>query len=348
MSAIACFTSFTWGYLARALVLSRTLRAAHPDWQQTALVVDAPAAGGAAALAAFDRVVFAAELGVPAFPAFLFRHSLVEACTALKPRLLARLLDEGAAAAIYLDPDIAVFHPLAAVLRALEHASIVLTPHQHAPNDDDQAIRDGERTALLYGVFNLGFAAIRNDATGRDFARWWQGRCESDCRDAPAEGLFTDQRYCDLVPALFPDVAVLRDPGCNVASWNLSRRRLATTGEGGFTAEGSPLGFYHFTKIGGVGDVMTQRYAQNAIPLEIVAWWQREVAAASVPGLGELPWAWDSFADGTPIPPGLRRAWREEPALRERFADPFAGGPDSLAAWAAAERAHLFTAPERG
>ncbi|MDE2335514.1 MAG: hypothetical protein KGK10_13345 [Rhodospirillales bacterium] len=346
MSTIACCTSFTWGYLARALVLSRTLRAVHPEWQQTALVVDAPAAGADAALAAFDRVVFAADLGVPAFPAFLFRHNLVEACTALKPRLLAGLLDAGADGAIYLDPDIAVFHPLATVLRALEQAAIVLTPHQHVPNDDEQAIRDGERTAQLYGVFNLGFVAIRNDTTGRAFARWWQGRCESDCRDAPAEGLFTDQRYCDLVPALFPDVAVLRDPGCNVASWNLSRRRLSSDAEGRLAVEGSPLGFYHFTKIGGVGDVMTRRYAQNTLPLELATWWRREVAAAGVPGLGDRPWAWDSFADGTPIPPGLRHAWREEPALRARFADPFAAGPGSLAAWAAAERADLFAPPQ--
>ncbi len=341
---IACFTSFTWGYLARARVLSRTLRAAHPDWHQVALVVDTPAARMEAALAGFDEVVFAAELGVPGFPAFLFRHTLVEACTALKPRMLARLLETGAEAVIYLDPDIAVFHPLASVLRALESASIVLTPHQHAPNDEPQAIHDAERTAQLYGVFNLGFAAIRNDGTGRGFARWWQSRCETDCRDAPQEGLFTDQRYCDLVPALFPGVAVLRDPGCNVASWNLSRRLPVVTAEGALDVDGSPLAFYHFTKIGDVGDSMTRRYARNEVPLELAHWWQREVAAASVPSISDRPWAWRYFADGTPIPPGLRRAWRTEPDLRARFADPFAAGPDSFLAWIVHERPHLLTA----
>jgi hypothetical protein len=337
MSGIACFTSFTWGYLSRALILSRTLRAAHPDWHQVALVVDAPAEGAAEALAPFDEVVFAQDLGVPDFYPFLFRHTLVEACTALKPRMLARLLEGGAGAAIYLDPDIAVFHPLAAVLRALTSASIVLTPHQHEPNADEHAYHDAERTALLYGVFNLGFAAVRADVTGRAFAAWWQARCEADCRDAPQEGLFTDQRYCDLVPALFPSVAVLRDPGCNVASWNLSRRLPIVTPEGGVSVDGSPLAFYHFTKIGDVGDIMTRRYARNEVPLEIAHWWQRQVAASTVPELSNRPWAWQNFADGTPIPLALRRAWRADATLRARFPDPFASGPDSLAAWTARE-----------
>jgi hypothetical protein len=345
MSTITCFTSFTWGYLARALVLSRTLRAAHPDWRQAALVVDTPAEGAEEALATFDETVYAQDLGVPDFRSFLFRHTLVEACTALKPRMLNRILEGGAGPAIYLDPDIAVFHPLHAVIRALAGASIVLTPHQHEPNADEQAFRDAERTALLYGVFNLGFAAVRPDVTGRAFAGWWQARCEADCRDAPQEGLFTDQRYCDLVPALFPSVAVLRDPGCNVASWNLSRRLPAVTPEGGIAVDGSPLAFYHFTKIGGVGDVMTRRYARNEVPLEIALWWQRQVAASTIPGLSDRPWAWDSFAGGTPIPLALRRAWRAEPALGARFADPFASGPDSLAAWAARERPELLAEP---
>ncbi len=344
--SIACYTSFTWGYLARARVLSRTLRAAHPDWRQVAVVVDTPAERTQEALAGFDDVVFASELDVPDFPAFLFRHTLVEACTALKPRMLARLLETGAEAVVYLDPDIAVFHPLASVLRALEGASIVLTPHQHAPNDDPQAIHDAERTAQLYGVFNLGFAAVRNDETGAAFARWWQSRCETDCRDAPEEGLFTDQRYCDLVPALFPGVAVLRDPGCNVASWNLSRRLPIVTAEGSLAVDGSLLAFYHFTQIGDVGDTMTRRYARNEVPLELVHWWQRQVAAATVPGVSDRPWAWGFCADGTPIPRRLRRAWRAEPALRARFADPFAAGPDSLVARLALERPDLLAAEE--
>lgn len=344
MSETICFSSFTWAYLARARVLSATLRAAHPGWRQVALVVDTPAEGAAEALAPFDDVIHAAELGIPDFERFLFRHTLVEACTALKPRAFARLLATGAERVVYLDPDIAVFHPLASVEAALERASIVLTPHQHTPNDAPQAIHDAERTASLYGVFNLGFAAIRNDPTGNTFIAWWQNRCETDCRDAPAEGLFTDQRYCDQVPALFPDVAILRDPGCNVASWNLSRRRPQVSASGDIEVDGNPLAFYHFTKIGDVGDLMTQRYAQDEVPLEICRWWQRAVAAADIPALSQRPWAWDRFADGTPIPTALRRLWREDPSLPRRFPAPFAAGAHALAAWARATHPSLFAA----
>lgn len=342
MSGITCFTSFTWAYFARARVLSATLRAAHPEWRQVALVVDAPAQAAAEALAPFDETIHATELGIQDIDAFLFRHTLIEACTALKPRTFERLLATGARAVVYLDPDIAVFHPLRSVLTALDAASIVLTPHQHRPNTEPQAIHDAERTARLYGIFNLGFAAIRNDPDGRAFAAWWRDRCETDCRDAPEEGLFTDQRYCDMAPALFDGVAILRDPGCNVASWNLSRRRPAVTGEGNIEVDEHPLAFYHFTKIGGVGDVMTQRYAQDEVPLELCAWWQRAVAAETIPGLAERPWAWDRFADATPIPLALRRLWRADASLRARFASPFAAGPGSLLEWARAEHPTFF------
>ena len=41
-----------------------------------------------------------------------------------------------------------------------------------------------------------------------------------------------DQRWLDLVPALFDDVHIVRDPGCNVAYWNLPERYVTLTPNG--------------------------------------------------------------------------------------------------------------------
>jgi hypothetical protein len=332
---VHCFTSFTYGYLSRARVLARTLRRFHPEWTLWALVVDEPPPGfdPAAGLAGFDHVAGIGDLGIARPLAWLFKHDVVEACTAVKGAMLLRLLAAGAETVVYLDPDIALF---ARLDDALAEGSVMLTPHQLAPNDTPAAIRDNEMTSLRYGTFNLGFLGVRNDDAGRKFAAWWAARLHDACYDAPAEGLFTDQRYCDLAPSMFEGVRIIRDPGCNVASWNLSRRRLRFAPGGALLANDSPLKFYHFTKIGGVGDLMTERYGgANGEVLEVWTWYKRAEAAMRLDGIPEGYWHYGRFADGTAIAREVRLLYRGREDLMAAFEDPYR----DLPGWLAREKA---------
>ncbi len=342
---IACYTSFSYAYLSRARILVASLRRHHPDWELWALMIDEPPEGmdEAAALAEFDGVVKPADLNLTRTEAWLFKHDVVEACTAVKGAMMAHLLARGAAKVVYFDPDIAVFHPITDILEKLDTFSIALTPHQIAPNLTDAAVRDNEITSLLYGVFNLGFAAVRNDANGRDFAAWWATQLYRACYDEVASGIFTDQKYCDLVPALFDGVTVIRDPGCNVASWNLSRRAIRFDTQARLVVNGSPLKFYHFTKIGGVGDLMTERYAgANLEVFEIWQWYKRQVVAKSVPGIPKRYWHYGNFADGTPIPKEARVLFRRRADLYAYFDHPFAAGEGSYLAWLGREHPEML------
>ncbi len=345
-----CFTSFTFAYLARARVMARTVKAAHPDWSIWALLVDTPPPDLdlEAALAPFDRVVRADELGIPGFRGWMFKHDLVEGCTAVKGTMLLRLLEAGqvqggAAKIVYLDPDIAVFHPLTDIAARLDSAAIILTPHQLVPDTTPRAIQDNELTSLRYGTYNLGFVAVRNDARGRAFARWWADSTHRACYDAVAAGLFTDQKYCDMVPALFEGVHIERDPGCNVASWNLGHRHLRFTAQGGLTVNDVPLKFYHFTKIGGVGDVMTERYAgENTEVYEVVNWYKRAVRRDAIAAADAWPWQYGQFDDGTAVPRAARLLWRARPELAGRFPDPFSTAADGFHAWIARDHPELL------
>jgi len=111
---VLCYSSFTFSYLNRARVLFQTLRARHPDWELVALITDEPPRGFAFDPAAepFDRVVFAQELGIPGFRGWLFKHDVIEVCTAVKGPFLRHALSSGADAVIYLDPDTALFESL--------------------------------------------------------------------------------------------------------------------------------------------------------------------------------------------------------------------------------------------
>ncbi len=334
--SVVCFTSLTYGYLARARVLAETLRRAHPEWPLWAVLVDRPPPGFAHrdAFAGFARVVTAEDLPVPRVRAWLFRHELVEACTAVKGAMLTHLLDLGIDKVVYLDPDIAVFHPLAALEARLDAASVLLTPHQIAPDDAPQAIIDNERGSLRHGAFNLGFLGVRNDTAGRAFAAWWSARLRAACFDDADAGLFTDQKYADLAPSLFERVAIERDPGWNVASWNLSRRRIAIGADGAILVNGSPLAFYHFSKHGGVGDVMTERYAgASHEPHELWRWYGRRLAARAEPGIPEGWWGYGRFSDGTPVPRAARLLFRARDDLADRFDDPFDTEGDSFFEW---------------
>lgn len=346
---ICCFTSFTYAYLGRARTLLSTLRAAHPDWAVCAVVVDEPPPGTdpAELLAGFDLVLGLHDLGIPRARAWLFKHEVVEACTAVKANAMLRLMDAGYSAVVYLDPDIAVFHPLDTVLAALDGAAVVLTPHQTSPNRNARVMGDNELVSLRLGAYNLGFIAVRSFGPGRDFAEWWAAQLLRACYDDPAAGLFTDQKYIDLVPGLFDGVAVLRDPGCNVASWNLSTRRLFIGADGGIRVNEAPLRFMHFTKVNAVGDVMLDRYAGDSIEaLEVWSWYRRQVARRQPDAVPDGYWHYATFSNGVAVPREARLLYRENPDLRAGD-DPFdANGP--FYAWLSQARAEMLTPPATG
>lgn len=255
---VYAFSSFSFGYLNRARVLAKTLKALHPDWAFWAVIVDTspegldfdPESEG------FSGVLTAADLFGGQTDAVLFGHDIVEACTAAKGIAATHLLEKTDCEKLFFfDPDIALFNSMDEVVVLLDRFSIVLTPHQTdpEPRENKQAILDNEIASLSYGVFNLGFVALANDAEGRRFAAWWAERLADWCWDRLDIGIFVDQKWCNLVPCFFDGVKILRDPGYNVASWNLSQRKMHFDAAGQAQINGRPLRFYHFTKLGPLG-----------------------------------------------------------------------------------------------
>jgi hypothetical protein len=335
---VLCFSSFTFSYLNRARVLYASLRRFHPDWRLVALITDEPPPGFVLDLDAepFDQVVYASELGIPNFRSWLFKHDIVEVCTAVKGPFLLQACDWGDEAVVYLDPDTALLGSLSPLETWLRTSDVLLTPHLLEPNDDPLAIEDNDVATLRTGIYNLGFVAVRTTGEGLRFARWWNDRLLTHCYDDIANGLFVDQRWCDHVPALFDKVKVVRDPGYNVASWNLSRRKVSVEKDGRILVNGAPLRFWHFTKLGPVGDAMTRRYAGDNFPVyEIWSWYRRQVATATDPAIPPRWWAYGVYQDGAPIERAHRLLYRDRPDLQASFPDPYAVGPGSFQAWMA-------------
>lgn len=327
---VHAYTSFSFSYLNRARVLASSLRRQHPDWVIWAVLTDRAPVGFEFSIQDedFDRLVTVEDLYGENTEPWLFKHDIVEACTAVKGQALKHIMDQpGVEKIIYFDPDIAVFSSMQPVVDLLDDWSIVLTPHQTIPDTEDIAIRDNEITSLHYGTYNLGFLAVRNDEEARAFTDWWTERLNTWCYDRLDIGVFVDQKWCNLIPCYFDSVKVLRDPGYNVASWNLSKRTMSIAGDGSLLINGVPLRFYHFTKLGPLGNAMTERYAQeNYEVYELWAWYEREVARFSDPLIPSGWWYYGVFEDGTKVPKGARELYRDSADLRKRFPDPFKDG----------------------
>jgi lipopolysaccharide biosynthesis glycosyltransferase len=278
-SKICCFTSANYAYLSRARLLAATFKEHNCGVDVILMLNDVKPEYYEMDMAQepFDYVIQIDQIGIPDFINWSFKHNVVELCTAVKgscAKYLLTMYDK----VIYLDPDIAVFDSLQIIIDQLDHSDIVLTPHQLTPCvDSEQLIQDIELCSLKHGVFNLGFFAVANREQGKQFINWWESRLLRYCYEDIPSGIFTDQKWCNIAPAYFSHLYILRDYGCNVASWNLYERILEFRENRVFVNNNDSLKFYHFTKYGSAGDIMTERYARSKVTFEIWYWYGRKL-----------------------------------------------------------------------
>ena len=221
---IAFGTIVTKRYMPFARVLAQSLREHHPDVPVTVVLVDDFDD-------TFDRdadrftILPLNALGIPDLADVRSRYSGFQLTVVAKPYLLRHLLDQGFDAAVFLDADILVVDELTPLLDAIAQHAIVLTPHLLDSLSGPEAVAR-ELNILQSGVCNGGCIAVSQSDSGRRFLSWFADRLRTHCCHDRGQGMHFDQRWLDLVPALFDDVHVLRDPGCNVAYWNLPERSV--------------------------------------------------------------------------------------------------------------------------
>ena len=99
------------------------------------------------------------------------------------------------------------------------------------------------------GTFNLGFLALRRSNSSARFLDWWGEHLKRECLVKTEEGIFVDQKFCDLVPCFFDEVFLLKHVGYNAAYWNLHERRIEFRSGGWWVNESVALRFFHFSGV---------------------------------------------------------------------------------------------------
>jgi hypothetical protein len=321
----AIFTSCAANYIPKARVLGSTVKHFHNDIDVYLLLADELPAQFQLENEPFDEVVEAKDLHIPDFERWLFKHRIVEACTAVKPFMLQYLLAKGYEQVMYFDPDIALFFPLTEMLAEFDTASILLTPHQCKPETSDEAVKDNEICSLKHGVFNFGYVGVQNDANGKAYAQWWADRCYFACFEDIAGGNFTDQKWNDLTPVFFDGVQILKSPTYNVATWNYTQRDIQGTPEEGFTVDGMPLIFHHFTGYdSGAHHLMLDKYGKGMpATKDLSEWYENACQHFAQEDLAAVPWIYGCYDNGEAIAPHHRKIYRDRNDLRDAFAHPF-------------------------
>lgn len=332
------FTSAACNYLPKVRLLVQSLKRHHPEIRLVLALSDRLPDPELLRGEAWDEIMPIETLDIPDWQRWAFTHNIVELSTAIKPFVLRRLLDRpDCGGVLYFDPDMVLFSRLDDLIDRLATSDVLLTPHQNKPETGLAQVIENEISSLKHGTYNLGFIGVRASETGRKFARWWSERSYYFCQDDIPNGLFTDQRWIDLAPALFDGVEILRSSRFNVAPWNITTRIFSGNLAKGFLVDGEALGFYHFTGFdSGAHHIVVGTYCgENPSVLELVNWYQQSTSGLRNDPLSGQPWAFGRFSDGTPINRAHRLIFRSRPDLQRRFPDPFAASEsdDDFAAW---------------
>jgi hypothetical protein len=243
----AACTIVAKNYLAFARTLCHSYLQNHPGDKFYVLIIDPVTEQDDFSQEEFE-VVQPSQIGIGNYLEFAFTFDILELSTNVKPSLLKWLLQEKKVdKLLYVDPDICFYSPADELFEKLDIYSIVLTPHCVCPIMDN--LRPSEQDFLKNGVFNLGFIAVRSSDDAFALLDWWERRCLELGFNEPASGLFVDQKWINFVPCFFDSVLIFKNPGYNMAYWNLHERRLSNKGDRWQVNESSPLVFFHFSGI---------------------------------------------------------------------------------------------------
>jgi len=320
----AAFTVVARNYLAYAQTLSDSLAQYAPEIDRFVFIVDPlgalPDVRGARMLAPTDVFDFEFYAGLA------YSSDVTELSTAVKPFVLRYLLKAGYDRAYYFDPDIEVFAPLDPLTRPLEGADVVLTPHTTEPIPLDGKLPD-EITLLRAGAYNLGFIGVARTPSATAMLDWWAERLERYCVNDVAAGLFTDQKWVDLVPGLVERAAIVRHRGCNVAYWNLHARQLDPADPHRLTT-GEPVIFFHYS---GFDVRAPRRLSKHQTRIDVAGdpalatllrAYAERVTANGFDDAAAEPYAFARFSNGVRLDAVSRALLREARLDGIRFPDP--------------------------
>lgn len=268
----------------------------------------------------FDDVILSKDMWDGNFNRYIFKHSIVEASTAVKGQFFIYLMEHFPQENqfVYLDPDCYVYADLTELKELLERRPIVVCPHLLQPGNIDM-----ELSSAAHGVYNLGFLAVNRSAEAERFIKWWAQRLYLFCYDDIQRGIFTDQKWIDLAPCFF-DVEILKHRGYDFATWSLLDCGM-TKEDGRYYVQGDPLRFIHFSGYGKVIEkCMEDWLPKGKHPFrELYREYVKRHEEYDADRVSETAWSYGTYDSGEKIDDKIRELYRGDYDVMFRVEDPF-------------------------
>ena len=255
----------------------------------------------------FDDIVTPKDFGKH-YESLLFKFNFAEAAMTVKPKLFKYLFDKypDEHEYIYLDGDCFLYSDLVEAREFLQTYNIVVVPHLLKHSTVKM-----ELSVLKHGIFNLGFLAVNNKKSAREFIDWWSERLDVYCFVDNEEGIWTtDQKWINLAPC-FWDVKILKHAGYDYATWSLPSSFIEKKNNSYFI-DGDELRFIHFSGI----DSFTPEWvynrqsdtSKNASYLELLNNYRSKLKEYDI---GDCDWSYNFFNSGEKILDKTRLVYRK-------------------------------------
>ena len=314
------FTSICANYLHKARTLADSVKKHMPDATFIVCLVEREIREEFK-YASFDRIVLAKDAWEGNFNRFIYKHTIVEASTAVKGQFFRYLFssypDENEF--VYLDPDTYVYADFVELKEMLKSRPIVVCPHLLEPGNIDM-----ELSSTAHGVYNLGFLAVNHSDEAKRFIDWWAERLYLFCYDDILKGVFTDQKWIDLAPCFF-DVQICKHHGYDFATWSLMNCDM-TVEDNIYKVHGDPLRFIHFS---GYGKVI-ENCMNNWLPAgdhpfrDLYKVYSLEHEKNDGDRISKTIWSYATYESGEKIDDSLRLKYRMDYDLMFSIENPFA------------------------
>lgn len=320
------FTSICANYVHKARTLAQSVKKHIPDAKMVLCLVEREI-DSRIPCEYFDEIVLAKDAWEGNFDQFIFKHAIVEASTSVKGQFFRYLMDRYTEEDkfVYLDPDCYVYGDLVELREELNKNAIVMCPH---------LLRAGnvamELSSTAHGVYNLGFLGISRSEEGRKCIDWWAERLSMYCYDDIGSGIFTDQKWFDLVPCFF-EAKIFKHNGYDFAPWSLMGCHV-TQDEKGYYVEGDPLRFIHFSGYGPSAETCMDEWLPEEGQLfrQLYAEYSEIHEANNADSISKTPWSYANFHSGEFVENIVRRHYRDNKTVMESIEDPFALSNDEL------------------
>lgn len=314
------FTSICTNYAHKARTLARSVKENIPDAQFYVCLTEREVPDSMQS-PYFDRVILAKDMWNGNFERFIYKHTIVEASTAVKGQFFRYLLQNYPTENkfVYLDPDCYVYSDFIELRELLDTKPVILCPHLLEPGNIDM-----ELSSTAHGVYNLGFLAVNHSEEAERFINWWADRLYLFCYDDIQRGIFTDQKWIDLAPCFF-DIEIFKHRGYDFATWSLLDCEM-TEENGKYYIKGEPLRFIHFSGYGAtIEKCMRDWLPEGNHPFkDLYKYYSALHDKNNIDGVSQTSWSYSQYYSTEKIDDRLRAQYRNNNDVMFSLEDPFA------------------------